>query len=150
MKHTHPSSFCENSCGRKPQEPAGGSRLPSVHFLAVHRLTREFGPEQPQSVSNSKQAVPYCATCSRMHRIASPRTIRWAIASFSIRSCRNEELLGGHGFHQIFFEVHGVRYNKSDGSFVRGRYLPIIFEDSADAITFGRGVFLVIPASSPT
>lgn len=64
-----------------------------------------------------------------------------ALASFSIRSCQNVELLGGHGFHQVLFEVHGVRYKKSDGSFVRGRYLPIMFEDSADAISFGREHF---------
>lgn len=64
-----------------------------------------------------------------------------ALASFSIRICHNSELLGGHRFRQVLFEVHGVKYTKSDGSFVQGRYLPVVFEDSADSISFGREHF---------
>lgn len=64
-----------------------------------------------------------------------------ALASFSIRSCQNVELLGGHRFHQVSFKVHGVQYKESDGSFVQGQYLPVSFEDSADAISFGREHF---------
>lgn len=64
-----------------------------------------------------------------------------ALASISVRSFQNVPLLGGNGLHQVLFEIHGVEYNKPDGSFVRGRFLPIMFEDSADAISFGREHF---------
>lgn len=64
-----------------------------------------------------------------------------ALAGFSIHSHHNVELLGGHGFHQVSFEIYGVNYKKSDGSFIRGRFMPVMFEDSADAITFGREHF---------
>lgn len=64
-----------------------------------------------------------------------------AIASLSVRSHENVDWLGGHSFHQVSFEVHGVTYTSDDGSVVRGRYMPVMFEDCPDAISANRETF---------
>lgn len=64
-----------------------------------------------------------------------------AIASLSVRSRENVDWLGGHSFHQVSFEIHGVTYTSDDGSVVRGRYMPVIFEDCPDAISANRETF---------
>ena len=61
-----------------------------------------------------------------------------AVAGFSIRSHGKAGLVGSH---QVFFEVHGVSYTKSDGSRLQGRYVPIMLEDSADAISVSRETY---------
>lgn len=64
-----------------------------------------------------------------------------AFASLSIHSYRNVKWLGFHGFHQVSLEIHGVNYTKPDGSVIHGRYIPVMFRDSADAISVGREEF---------
>ena len=61
-----------------------------------------------------------------------------ALASLTIQSHRNVERLGFHGFDRVILEIHGINYTKADESVIPGRYLPVIFENSADVISAGR------------
>ncbi|KAH6684675.1 hypothetical protein B0J14DRAFT_573368 [Halenospora varia] len=69
-------------------------------------------------------------------RFKSPGTV--AYASFSQTTLNKMEWLGGSGYKHIGLYVHGVEYEKKDGSVVSGSYLPILFESLTDPIVSGR------------
>ena len=61
-----------------------------------------------------------------------------ALATLCVRSQCSVQGLGGYRSNEVRLEVHGVIYTRADGSVVRGRYVPVVFEDSADAISAHR------------
>ncbi|KAL3462042.1 hypothetical protein BJX64DRAFT_277459 [Aspergillus heterothallicus] len=69
-------------------------------------------------------------------RFTKPDTV--AYASFSQTTLGKMEWLGGSGYKHIGLYVHGVEYEKEDGSVVQGTYLPILFESLTDPIVSGR------------
>ena len=69
-------------------------------------------------------------------RFKSPGTV--AYCSFSQTTLNEMEWLGGSGYHHIGLYVHGVEYEKKDGSVVSGTYMPILFESLTDPIVSGR------------
>ncbi|KAF2648392.1 FAD binding domain-containing protein [Lophiostoma macrostomum CBS 122681] len=69
-------------------------------------------------------------------RFKDPGTV--AYASFSQTTLGKMEWLGGSGYHHIGLYVHGVEYEKSDGTVVQGTYLPLLFESLTDPIVSGR------------
>ncbi|KAF2111908.1 FAD binding domain-containing protein [Lophiotrema nucula] len=69
-------------------------------------------------------------------RFKHPGTI--AYASFSQTTLNGMHWLGGSGYHHIGLYIHGVEYEKKDGSVVSGSYLPILFESLTDPIVSGR------------
>lgn len=73
---------------------------------------------------------------NEFYSFASKDTV--AVASLTLVSHRNVEWLGNHGFDCVLLEFHGIDYTKADGTVVSGRYLPIMFENSADVISAGR------------
>ncbi|EAT85338.2 hypothetical protein SNOG_07872 [Parastagonospora nodorum SN15] len=69
-------------------------------------------------------------------RFKNPGTV--AYASFSQTTLNKMEWLGGSGYNHIGLYIHGVEYEKKDGSTVDGSYLPILFESLTDPIVSGR------------
>lgn len=69
-------------------------------------------------------------------RFKNPGTI--AYASFSQTTLGKMEWLGGSGYNHIGLYIHGVEYEKKDGSTVSGSYLPLLFESLTDPIVSGR------------
>lgn len=61
-----------------------------------------------------------------------------ALASLSVQSLDNIPWLGGGGYQLMMFQIHGVKYTKSDGSYTCGRFCPVLFENLADTILSGR------------
>lgn len=61
-----------------------------------------------------------------------------AYASFSQTTLNKMDWLGGSGYNHIGLYIHGVQYEKSDGTKVLGTYMPILFENLADPIVSGR------------
>lgn len=59
-------------------------------------------------------------------------------ATFSTTQLDNLEWLGGRGYSHFGLYIHGVQYNKDDGSTTTGTYLPILFENLTDPILSGR------------
>ena len=70
------------------------------------------------------------------YSFASKATV--ALASVTIQSFRKVEWLGGRGFNRVSLEIHGINYTKADGSVASGRYVPVVFENSADVISAER------------
>lgn len=70
------------------------------------------------------------------YKFTAPGTI--AYASYSQTTLNNLEWLGGSGYKHIGLYVHGVQYQKEDGTTVNGAYLPILFENMTDPILSGR------------
>lgn len=66
----------------------------------------------------------------------SPGTI--AEASFGMTELDKLDWLGGGGYRFFGFWIHGVEYRKSDGTMVKGSFLPVLFENLADPILTGR------------
>lgn len=62
----------------------------------------------------------------------------FAYASFSQTTLNKMEWLGGSGYNHIGLYIHGVQYQKPDGTTVTGTYMPILFENLADPIVSGR------------
>lgn len=60
------------------------------------------------------------------------------VASFIVEKFDNVEWLGFKSFNRVRLDIPGISYTKLDGSVLTGRYMPIMFEDSADTITAGR------------
>jgi hypothetical protein len=73
---------------------------------------------------------------SRTWSFTLPDTI--AIASYAQTSFENVPALGGKAYNSLAFYLHGVQYTKKDGTGVKGKYLAVIFEDSADMVVLGR------------
>lgn len=69
-------------------------------------------------------------------RFTNPGTV--AYASFSQTTLNKMEWLGGSGYKHIGLYVHGVEYEKKDGTTVKGTYLPLLFESLTDPIVSGR------------
>ncbi|KAK5005233.1 hypothetical protein LTR60_006318, partial [Cryomyces antarcticus] len=69
-------------------------------------------------------------------KFKSPGTV--AYASFSQTTLNNMEWLGGSGYKHIGLYIHGVEYQKKDGTVLSGAYLPILFENLTDPIVSGR------------
>ncbi|KAI9367290.1 hypothetical protein BJX61DRAFT_547626 [Aspergillus egyptiacus] len=61
-----------------------------------------------------------------------------AIASISQTLLTDMDWLGGGGYRHLGLYIEGVQYTKADGEIVRGTYLPILFENLADAIVSDR------------
>ncbi|KAF2684638.1 FAD binding domain-containing protein [Lentithecium fluviatile CBS 122367] len=61
-----------------------------------------------------------------------------AYASFSKTTLNKMEWLGGSGYSHIGIYIHGVEYEKKDGTVVGGSYLPLLFESLTDPILSGR------------
>ncbi|CAJ2501729.1 Uu.00g045820.m01.CDS01 [Anthostomella pinea] len=59
-------------------------------------------------------------------------------ASFSVTTLDNMSWLGGDGYSHLGLYIHGVEYQKKDGSSIVGTYLPVLFENLADPIISGR------------
>lgn len=66
----------------------------------------------------------------------SPATV--AYATFSVTTFDNIAWLSGGGYNQLGLYIHGVQYQKEDGSTIIGTYIPIQFENLADTIVAGR------------
>lgn len=66
----------------------------------------------------------------------SPGTV--AYASFACTTLDKMEWLGNTGYTHIGLYIHGVEYEKQDGSKVSGTYMPILFESLTDPIVSGR------------
>lgn len=62
-----------------------------------------------------------------------------AYASISVTTFDKLEWLGGSGYNSCALSTHGVQYTNKDGNVVKGSYLPVMFEDLADAVVSGRG-----------
>ena len=61
-----------------------------------------------------------------------------ALAILSIRSYRNESTKSAINRDEVRLEIPGVAYQKADRSIIHGRYLPAVFENSAEAISANR------------
>jgi hypothetical protein len=70
------------------------------------------------------------------YKFTSKDTVVWA--SLTVQSRENIEWLGGHGFERVFFEIHGIEYSKPNASNISGIYLPLVIDNSADALCVSR------------
>ncbi|RMD44997.1 hypothetical protein DV735_g78, partial [Chaetothyriales sp. CBS 134920] len=70
------------------------------------------------------------------YRFKSPGTV--AYASFSCTTLNRMEWLGGTGYNHIGLYIHGVEFERADGSVLNGAYMPILFESLTDPIVSGR------------
>ncbi|KAI9874186.1 MAG: hypothetical protein M1830_010092 [Pleopsidium flavum] len=61
-----------------------------------------------------------------------------ALASFSHTAFSNVSWLGGRGYDEFAFYIHGVQCTKLDGSSLPGSFLAVLFVNSADAIASDR------------
>ena len=61
-----------------------------------------------------------------------------AFASFSHTIWSNVSWLGGRGYNELVFYIHGVQGVKADGSSLPGSFLGVTFVDSADVIVGDR------------
>lgn len=59
-------------------------------------------------------------------------------ASYTHTRLENLDWLGGGGYNYVGFYIHGVRYNKQDGTRVDGSFLVLMLEDLSDPILSGR------------
>ncbi|KAG9256752.1 uncharacterized protein F5Z01DRAFT_697552, partial [Emericellopsis atlantica] len=66
----------------------------------------------------------------------SPGTV--AEASFKCTQLAGMKWLGGGGYHFFGIWIHGVQYQKKDGTHELGTFLPVLLENSPDAIITGR------------
>ncbi|KAH8726889.1 hypothetical protein GQ44DRAFT_825459 [Phaeosphaeriaceae sp. PMI808] len=73
---------------------------------------------------------------SKKFKFAAADTI--AYATFAVTQLDNLEWLGGRGYLHFGLYIHGVEYTKENGDTVTGTYLPVLFENLADAILSGR------------
>ena len=69
-------------------------------------------------------------------RFTCPGTI--AYASFACTTLDKMEWLGNTGYSHIGLYIHGVEYEKQNGSKICGTYMSILFESLADPIISGR------------
>ena len=69
-------------------------------------------------------------------RFKSPGTN--AYCSFSCTTLNKMEWLGGTGYSHIGLYIHGVEYEKPDGTVISGTYMPLLFESLTDPIVSGR------------
>lgn len=60
-----------------------------------------------------------------------------AYATFPQTSLRGLSWLAGGGYNHFGLYIHGVQYQKASGEFVKGTYLPVLFEDCMNSITLG-------------
>jgi hypothetical protein len=61
-----------------------------------------------------------------------------AEATFSCTELRDMKWLGGGGYKFFGLWIHGVQYEKKDGSKIYGSFLAVLLENSADPIVTGR------------
>lgn len=61
-----------------------------------------------------------------------------AEATFSCTELRGMKWLGGGGYKFFGLWIHGVQYEKKDGSKIYGSFLAVLLENSADPIVTGR------------
>lgn len=59
-------------------------------------------------------------------------------ASFQCTKLDQMQWLGGGGYTYFGLWIHGVQYQKKDGTKIQGTFLPVLFETLADPITTGR------------
>ncbi|KAJ5941152.1 hypothetical protein N7516_001320 [Penicillium verrucosum] len=62
-------------------------------------------------------------------------------ASFIHTSFQNLFWLGGSGYDRVGLYIHGTQYNSPNGEVVPGTFVPILFENLADAIVSRRDEF---------
>lgn len=60
------------------------------------------------------------------------------LASFSLTELNKMQWLGGEGYLNLGLFIHGVEYQKKDGTTINGTYMPILFESLCDPIVSGR------------
>ncbi|MCJ1471568.1 hypothetical protein MMC13_000208 [Lambiella insularis] len=70
------------------------------------------------------------------YRFAKTDTV--AVASFSVQTLKNLHWLAGGGYDLLGLYFHDVQYTTSTGEIVQGTYCPVMFENLADPILFGR------------
>ena len=70
------------------------------------------------------------------YRFKNPGTV--AYASFSQTTLNKMEWLGGSGYSHLGLYIHGLEYEKPDGTVISGTYMPILFESLTDPIVSGR------------
>ncbi|KAF3395073.1 3-hydroxybenzoate 6-hydroxylase 1 [Talaromyces pinophilus] len=67
---------------------------------------------------------------------SSPDTV--AYASFTHTRSDKLDWLRGRGYDFWSFSLHGVEYNKKDGTTLSGTFMPVVFENLTDPILSGR------------
>ncbi|KAK5679391.1 hypothetical protein LTS10_008206 [Elasticomyces elasticus] len=77
-----------------------------------------------------------CLFPSDRYSFASRDTVQQA--SFTVQTLDGLAWLGGGGYDLVGLYIHGVRYQQTDGTFVTGKYCPVMIENLADPIITGR------------
>ena len=85
-----------------------------------------------------KTSATYLQTLfpTKSFSFASPGTV--VEASFQCTQLDKMGWLGGGGYHYAGLWIHGVQYEKKDGTKIVGSFLPVLFESLTDPITTGR------------
>ncbi|KAK5709899.1 hypothetical protein LTR17_019345 [Elasticomyces elasticus] len=77
-----------------------------------------------------------CLLPSDRYSFANRDTVQQA--SFTVQTLDGLAWLGGGGYNLVGLYIHGVRYQQTDGTFVAGKYCPVMIENLADPIITGR------------
>ncbi|CAI4214082.1 unnamed protein product [Parascedosporium putredinis] len=119
----HPLSFGPMT---SPRQDHYGRRIPSDRSrYTTHSL-------------RFKTSATYLQTLfpTKAFSFASPGTV--AEATFQCTQLDKMGWLGGGGYNYFGLWIHGVQYEKKDGTKVVGSFLPVLLENLSDPITTGR------------
>ncbi|KAI3580990.1 hypothetical protein IWW34DRAFT_906976 [Fusarium oxysporum f. sp. albedinis] len=85
-----------------------------------------------------KSSAPYLKTLFPTDRFSFYKPGTVAEATYSCTELKDMKWLGGGGYKFFGLWIHGVQYEKKDGSKIYGSFLAVLLENLADPIVTGR------------
>lgn len=85
-----------------------------------------------------KSSAPYLKTLFPTDRFSFYKPGTVAEATYSCTELKDMKWLGGGGYKFVGLWIHGVQYEKKDGSKIYGSFLAVLLENLADPIVTGR------------
>lgn len=112
-----PGNTIHGVFGSKPADFAPRQVVHTIRFATSKTYLQNYFPTPAFSFSSADTVVQASLVCTSFRGLA------W---------------LGGHGYERVGLHIHGAQYRQANGEIVKGAYVPVLFENSADSLGAGR------------
>ncbi|KAK3938757.1 hypothetical protein QBC46DRAFT_291915 [Diplogelasinospora grovesii] len=112
-----PGNTIHGVFGSKPADFASHHIVHTIRFATSKTYLQNYFPTPAFSFAKADTVVQASLVCTSFRGLA------W---------------LGGHGYERVGLYIHGAQYKQANGELVKGAYVPVIFENSADSLVTGR------------